>query len=358
MIRFIGRRILVALPVLFGILFLVFALARLLPGDPCVAALGERASEETCAIWSAERGLDRPVPEQFLIYLQEIARGDLGTSAKDGRPVTELLIERLPATIELSIFALFLAALVGIPLGIISAMRRNSAVDVGTMALANLGVSTPVFVLGLVLAFLFAVVLKDTPFALPPSGRLTAGTPVPPLAEVWGLEELSGPFRVLIDLLSNMYTFNALVRLDGALFVDAFTHLILPTVALATIPLAIIARMTRSSLLDNLGLDYVRTARAKGLNERGVVLGHAMRNALLPVVTIIGLQLGGLLSGAVLTETIFRLGGMGSAIFEAIEGRDYAVIQGFTVVVAVGFLVVNLLVDLSYAKLDPRVRLG
>jgi peptide/nickel transport system permease protein len=334
MTRFIGRRILVALPVLFGILFLVFALARLLPGDPCVAALGERADEETCAAWAAENGLDQPIPQQFLIYLQDIARGDLGTSAKDGRPVNVLLIEHLPVTIELSFYALLLAAIVGIPLGMISATRRNSPADVGTMA------------------------LKDTPFALPPSGRLTAGTPVPPLAEVWGLEELTGPFRVLVDLLSNMYTVNAILRLDGPLFVDAFTHLILPMVALATIPLAIIARMTRSSLLDNLGLDYVRTARAKGLNERGVVVSHAMRNALLPVVTIIGLQLGGLLSGAVLTETIFRLGGMGSAIFEAIEGRDYAVIQGFTVVVAVGFLIVNLLVDLSYAKLDPRVRLG
>lgn len=358
MIRFIGRRILVALPVLFGILFLVFALARVLPGDPCVAALGERADEATCAAWKAEHGLDRPIPEQFLIYLQEIASGDLGTSAKDGRAVTELLIERLPVTIELSLFALLLAALVGIPLGVISAVRRNSAADVGTMALANLGVSTPVFVLGLVLAFVFAVLLKDTPFALPPSGRLTAGTQVPPLADAWGLSDLSGPLRVVLDVLSNMYTFNAIVRLDGELFADAAVHLILPTVALATIPLAIIARMTRSSLLDNLGLDYVRTARAKGLNERGVVLAHAMRNALLPVVTIIGLQLGGLLSGAVLTETIFRLGGMGSAIFESIEGRDYAVIQGFTVVVAVGFLVVNLLVDLSYAKVDPRVRLG
>lgn len=358
MIRFIGRRILVALPVLFGILFLVFALARLLPGDPCVAALGERADAETCAQFNARHGLDRPIPEQFGIYLGELTRGELGNSAKDGRPITELLLERLPTTVELSLLALLLAALVGIPLGIISAIRRNSVVDVGTMALANLGVSTPVFVLGLVLAFLFAIILKDTPLALPPSGRLTAGTSVPQLAEVWGMQELGGPLRVILDFLSNIYTFNALVRLDGELFIDAVTHLILPAIALATIPLAIIARMTRSSLLDNLGLDYVRTARAKGLNERGVVLAHAMRNAMLPVVTIIGLQLGGLLSGAVLTETIFRLGGMGSAIFEAIEGRDYAVIQGFTVVVAVGFLIVNLIVDISYAKLDPRVRLG
>lgn len=357
MTRFIVRRILVAIPVLFGILFLVFAIARLLPGDPCVAALGERADPETCAVFNEQHGLDKPIPQQFVIYLGEIARGDFGTSAKDGRPVSELLIERLPTTFELTFYALLLATIVGIPLGILSATRRNTSADVGTMALANLGVSTPVFVLGLVLAFVFAVVLKDTPFALPPSGRLTPGTSVPPLAEVWGLSELEGPLRSFIDFMSNIYTFNAIVRLDGELFTDTVTHMILPAVALATIPLAIIARMTRSSLLDNLSLDYVRTARAKGLSERGVVLGHAFRNALLPVVTIIGLQLGGLLSGAVLTETIFRLGGMGSAIFEAIEGRDYAVIQGFTVVVAMGFLVVNLLVDLSYAKLDPRVRL-
>jgi ABC-type dipeptide/oligopeptide/nickel transport system permease component len=348
----------IAIPVLFGILFLVFAIARLLPGDPCVAALGERADPETCAIFNAEHGLDKPIPQQFVIYLGEIFRGDLGTSSKDGRPVSVLLIERLPTTFELTIYALLFATVVGIPLGIISATRRNSSADVGTMALANLGVSTPVFVLGLVLAYFFAVVLKGTPFALPPSGRLTAGTIVPSLAETWGLQDLEGPLRSFIDFFSNIYTFNAIVRLDWALLSDTLSHMILPAVALGTIPLAIIARMTRSSLLDNLSLDYVRTARAKGLNERGVVLGHALRNAMLPVVTIIGLQLGGLLSGAVLTETIFRLGGMGSAIFEAIEGRDYAVIQGFTVVVAMGFLVVNLLVDLSYAKLDPRVRLA
>lgn len=358
MIRFITRRIVIAIPVLFGILFLVFAIARLLPGDPCVAALGERADPETCAIFNAEHGLDKPIPQQFVIYLGEIFRGDLGTSSKDGRPVSVLLIERLPTTFELTIYALLFATVVGIPLGIISATRRNSSADVGTMALANLGVSTPVFVLGLVLAYFFAVVLKGTPFALPPSGRLTAGTIVPSLAETWGLQDLEGPLRSFIDFFSNIYTFNAIVRLDWALLSDTLSHMILPAVALGTIPLAIIARMTRSSLLDNLSLDYVRTARAKGLNERGVVLGHALRNAMLPVVTIIGLQLGGLLSGAVLTETIFRLGGMGSAIFEAIEGRDYAVIQGFTVVVAMGFLVVNLLVDLSYAKLDPRVRLA
>ena len=357
MTQYIVRRLVIAIPVLFGILFLVFALARLLPGDPCVAALGERASAETCDRWRTDHGLDRSIPEQFGIYLGEIASGNLGTSAKDGRPVGELLIDSLPQTIELAFYALLFAVLLGIPLGIISAIRRNSAIDVGTMGIANLGVSTPVFVLGLVLAYLFAVVLRGTPLALPPSGRLSPGVSPIPLSEAWGLEGLEGPLRALLDLVSNIYTINAIVRLDGELFVDTVAHLILPAVALGTIPLAIIARMTRSSLLDNLGLDYVRTARAKGLRESGVVLRHALRNAMLPVVTIIGLQLGGLLSGAILTETIFRLGGMGSQIFQAIEGRDYAVIQGFTVVVAVGFVVVNLLVDLSYALLDPRVRL-
>jgi len=225
------------------------------------------------------------------------------------------------------------------------------------MLIANVGVSTPVFVLGLVLAYFFAVTLNGTPFELPPSARLPAGTNAPALAEVWGLEDLQGPLRAVLDFLSNINTFNAIVRLDGELLVATVRHMILPALALGTIPLAIIARMTRSALLDELGLDYVRTARAKGLRDRAVVLKHAFRNALLPVVTIIGLQLGGLFGGAVLTETIFNLAGVGRAVTEAIGARDYAVIQGFTLVIAIGFVVVNLLVDLSYAYLDPRIRL-
>jgi peptide/nickel transport system permease protein len=228
---------------------------------------------------------------------------------------------------------------------------------VGTMIIANLGVSIPIFVLGLLLAYLFAITFKDSPIALPPSGRLSPGTSVVPLSTVWGLQSLSGPPRALLDFFSNMYIFNALVTFNWGLLGDALRHLILPMLALGTIPLAIIARITRSSLLDVLGHDFVRTARAKGLRERRVVLRHGLGNALLPVVTIIGLQLGGLLSGAVLTETIFRLGGVGSAIFEAVLGRDYQIIQGFSVLVAVIFILVNLAVDVSYAKLDPRVRL-
>jgi peptide/nickel transport system permease protein len=358
MIRFIIRRVLSSIPVLIGIILLVFTLARIIPGDPCTATYGEKATPELCAQFAVRYGLDKPIPEQFVIYLGAIAQGDLGSSIRFGRPVSDLLLERLPVTVELTVVALLFASVVGITLGLLSATRRNSPVDVGTMIIANLGVSTPVFVLGLFLAFVFAVLLRDTPFAMPPSGRLTPGVSVVPLATSWGLTELSGLPRVLLDFVSNMYVINTLITGQWAALADAIRHLILPAIAVGTIPLAIIARMTRSSLLEVLGLDYVRTARAKGLKERGVVIRHGMRNALLPVVTVIGLSLGAFLSGAILTETIFNLTGMGRTLFEAISGRDYIVIQGVTVVVAVAYLLVNLIVDVSYALLDPRIRLG
>jgi peptide/nickel transport system permease protein len=355
-IRFIVRRLLVAIPVLLGIVFITFALARLVPGDPCRAVLGERASDQVCDAFTRRYGLDEPIPVQFGLYLQQLAAGDLGTSIKHSRPVTTLLVERLPTTIELTFWAMLFAISVGIPLGLLSARRRNSAVDVTTMGFANLGVSIPVFVLGLVLQYIFAIVLKDTPFSLPVQGRLSTGIQVVPMAEVWGLEGLSGAPRSVLDFFSGIYTFSALVTGQWEAWIDAFRHLILPALAVGTIPLAIIARITRSSLLDVLGLDYVRTARAKGLRERAVVLRHATRNALLPVVTVIGLQLGLLMSGAVLTESVFNLAGVGRSLFEAITGRDYVVIQGFTLLIAVFYVTVNLLVDISYAYLDPRIR--
>ena len=259
-------------------------------------------------------------------------------------------------TVELSIYALIFATTVGILLGVISAVRRNSKTDVATMAFANLGVSIPVFVLGLLLAFVFAILLKNTPIALPPSGRLSPGISIIPLATRWGLTNEHGFIRGVVDFLSNMYTVNALLSAQWSIFFDGLRHMILPAIALGTIPLAIIARITRSSLLDVLGLDYIRTARAKGLAEPAVVRRHGMPNAMLPVVTIVGLQVGGLLSGAVLTETVFNLAGVGKAVFEAIEGHDFAIIEGFTLVVAIGFLIINLLVDISYAYLDPRIR--
>ena len=223
-------------------------------------------------------------------------------------------------------------------------------------AITLFGISMPVYWLGLMLIVLFAIVLKDTPFSLPPSGRLSSGVSVEPLAEVWGLESWTGPPRAILDFVSGIYIFSGLISGQWGAAADAFRHLILPAIALGTIPLAIIARITRSSLLEVMGLDYVRTARAKGLGERAVILRHAARNALLPVVTIIGLQLGALLSGAVLTETVFNLAGVGRSLFEAISGRDYVVIQGFTLLIAVTYVTVNLIVDVSYGFLDPRIR--
>ena len=234
-------------------------------------------------------------------------------------------------TIELGVTAMFIAIIVGLPAGIISAVRRNSIVDVLTMVGANLGVSIPVFFLGLMLIYLFAVVFKDTSLVLPPSGRLTAGLSPTPFYEVfgWQVEEgLSVRFH-LYEFVANHYIFNALITRDWEVFWDAIRHLILPAFALSTIPLSIIARMTRSSMLEVLGLEYVRTAKAKGLPGHMVVLKHAFRNALLPVVTIVGLQLGTILSGAVLTETIFGLAGVGRSVVEAIFSRDFPVLQGF-----------------------------
>jgi peptide/nickel transport system permease protein len=358
MTSYITRRLLLAVPVLLGILFATFALARLLPGDPCRAVLGEHATDQICDAFMERHGLNRPIPTQFMIYLGEVARGDFGDSLRFQRPVTLLLSERLPVTVELSLSALTFAIIVGVPLGIISAYWRNSAVDVGTMLVANIGVSMPVFWLGLMLAYTFAVLLKDTPLWLPPSGRMTSGMYLRPLYEAWNVSTAPGEalYNVLA-FLSNINTFNALVTGSWAQLWDAIKHLILPSIALGTIPMSIIARMTRSSLLEVLGLDYVRVARAKGLREHAVVLKHALRNALLPVVTIIGLQLGYLLGGAVLTETIFGLTGVGKTLFDAITSRDYVVVQVFTLVIAVGFVVINLIVDLSYAFLDPRIRL-
>jgi len=357
MSRYIIRRLLLTIPVLAGILILVFFLSHILPGSQCRALIGERATDAMCADFDHLHGLDLPVYQQFVNYVAGLAQGDLGASVKTSQPVTTLLIERLPVTIELSFYALLFAVPLGVLLGIVSASRRNSSMDVVTMAGANLGVSVPIFVLGLMLAFVFSYLLKGTVLWLPPSGRLTPGLTITPLVVSWGLEDLKGPLRNIIDFFSNIYTFNALITAQWVIFVDAFRHLILPAIALGTIPLAIIARITRSSLLDVLGLDYIRTARAKGLSDKAVVRHHALPNSMLPVVTIFGLQVGALLGGAVLTETIFNLSGVGRAVSESIASRDYAVVQGFVVVIAIGYMFVNLAVDISYAFLDPRIRL-
>ena len=358
MIQFIIRRLLVSIPALLGVIFVVFALARLLPGDPCIAALGERATEAICFDFNERFGLNEPIPIQFVLYLQQLARFDLGDSIAQGRPVTEILMERLPTTIELAFYALLFASLVGVVLGLAAALRRNSKTDVGTMVGASLGVSIPIFVLALLLQYVFAVLLRGTFFQLPPSGRLSPGRQFDTIPEAWGLTNLEGLPRVVLDFMSNIYTFNFAITLQLDNFVDATQHLILPVVALGTISLAIIARITRSSLLEVLGLDYIRTARAKGVSDRNVIRRHAFRNAMLPVVTIIGLQLGLLLAGAVLTETIFNLTGVGKTMFDAIQGRDFIVVQAFTIIIAIVYLAMNLVVDISYAFLDPRIRLN
>jgi peptide/nickel transport system permease protein len=360
MIQYTIRRIILAIPVMFAVLLLTFLLARSIPGDPCRSILGEKATAEVCNVFLREHGLDRPLPVQFAIFLANLVRGDLGDSIRFSRPVTLILAERLPTTIELGIGAMILAVSIGIPLGILSAVRRNTIIDVGTMMGANFGVSIPVFFLGLMLVYFFAITLKDTPLSLPPSGRLTAGITPTPFYEVYGLDNgvESGGFKFhLYEFIANLYLINALIAFDWEVFWDALKHLVLPALALSTIPLAITARMTRSSMLEVLGLDFVRTARAKGQTERVVVLRHAFRNALLPVVTIVGLQLGAILSGAVLTETIFGLSGVGRSVIEAIFARDFPVLQGFVIVIAFIYVFFNLVVDLSYAILDPRVRL-
>jgi len=356
MAGYLLRRLILALPVLLGILFVTFALARLLPGDPCHSALGERATKEICDAFNKRFGLTEPIPEQFRIYLRDVLRGDLGDSIKFGRPVTELMVERLPMTLELSFYAMLFAVIVGIPMGVISAYYHNSAIDVGTMIWANIGVSMPVFWLGLMLSYLFGVALKGTPLWLPPTGRLSAGVSIEPFYQAWGLQ-VNADTLTVPGFIANIHTLNALLVGDWAGFKDALRHMILPALALGTIPLSIIARMTRSSLLEVLGLNYIRTARAKGVREIGVVTRHGLRNALLPVVTIIGLSMGGLMSGAVLTETVFGLSGVGRVLYDSITGRDYTVVQAFTLIIAVVFVFINLIVDTLYAYLDPRIRL-
>jgi peptide/nickel transport system permease protein len=357
MSTFVLRRIVLTIPVLIGILIVTFVLLRSIPGDPCRALLGERATDEVCNAYIERAGLNRTIPEQLIIYVGRSLQGDFGSSSRFGREVSALIIERLPTTIELAIAALFVATLVGIPLGITSAYRHNSAVDVGTMVGANLGVSMPVFWLGLMLAYLFAVVLKDTPLALPPSGRLEAGANYPPFYVLWGLAPNEAGATGLMIFLARLNILNGILTLNLTQLVDAFRHLILPAIAVSTIPLAIIARMMRSSLLEVLKRDYVRTARSKGLSEYFVVVRHAVNNALLPVVTVIGLSFGGLMSGAVLTETVFGLSGIGRILFDGITARDYSLVQGITVVTAFAFVLINLFVDMLYGYLDPRIRL-
>jgi len=357
MLQYIIRRLLLLFPVLIGILLVTFIITRAVPSDPCYVMLGEKATKAQCDRFRERFGLNDNVFVQFGRYMAQIVQGDFGDSIQYKRPVVDIISERLPMTIELTIGAMLFSSIVGISFGVISALRRNSAIDVGTMIIANIGVSMPVFWLGLILAYVFALVLKGTPFYIPPSGRLSASLSLIPLAKTWGLTDLSGVSKFLLAFISNSTILNGLLTLNFLQLKDALWHLILPSLAVGTIPLATTARMTRSSLLEVLGQDYIRAARAKGVKERVVISKHALRNAFIPIITIIGLEISGLLTGAVLTETVFNLPGMGSSMVNAILARDYPIIQGFTIVIALIFVLSNLIVDISYAYLDPRIRL-
>lgn len=331
---YILKRLLSLLPVLLGITLLVFCFLHLIPGDPAVVLLGERATPEQIAALREQLGLNQPLPVQYLIFLGNLLRFDLGNSIISGIPIAAELRSRFPATLELSLGAMLVALILGIPAGILAAVRKNSWLDNLLMSGSLLGVSLPVYWLGLLLIYLFAVNLQW----LPPSGRISVDV----------------GFR--FQPLTGFYLLDALLRLDGGALKDILAHLVLPALALGTIPLAILARITRSAMLESLAQDYIRTARAKGVPAVGVILRHALKNALLPINTIIGLQFGTLLGGAILTETIFSWPGIGSWIYDGILDRDYPVVQGGVVFVAIAFVLINLIIDISYAFFDPRIQ--
>jgi peptide/nickel transport system permease protein len=330
--RYFIKRVLTVIPVLLGVSMLVFSFVRIVPGDPATIMLGERATPENIARVREQLGLTKPIYEQYWIFLSHALQGDLGTSVLRQEPVSREIIRRFPATIELSLAAILVALVVGIPAGIISAIRRGSWFDTASMLVALTGVSMPIFWLGLMLTFFFAVVVH----LFPTGGRLDSGTN--------------------FATITNFVLLDSLLKGDINIFFQAFRHLFLPAIALGTIPMAIIARMTRSSMLEVLSQDYIRTAHAKGLTERVVVTKHALRNAWLPVITVVGLQVGRLLSGAILTETVFSWPGIGRWLVDAIYARDYPIVQGVTLFIAVIFVAVNLIVDLLYAWVDPRVK--
>ena len=333
MFSFIAKRLGLVVPTFLGITLLVFSLIRLLPGDPVEALSGERGmTTERYERLIREFGLDRPLPVQYADYLWKAVQGDLGHSTITHEPVFKEFITLFPATIELSICAMLLALLIGLPAGIIAAVKRNTVWDYSVMGASLTGFSMPIFWWGLLLILTFSVTLGWTPV----SGRIAIQFDIPPVTG----------FMLIDSLLSS----------EKGAFKSALSHLILPSIALGTIPLAVIARMTRSSMLEVLREDYVRTARAKGASSLRIVGIHALRNALIPVVTTIGLQVGTLLAGAILTETIFSWPGIGKWLVEAIHRRDYPAVQGGILLSATVIIGVNLVVDMLYGVINPRIR--
>jgi len=332
MLRFVVRRLLLLVPILVGLSLLVFVWVRALPGSPADSILGERSTPALVQEYEERFGLDEPVYVQYWKYVQTTAKLDFGVSSATHRYVTDEIKERFPATVELALAAMLFSILFGIPLGFFAAKRHGGLFDHGSLFVSLIGVSIPVFFLAILLKYVFAVRLGW----LPSVGRIDVTS------------EVEHP--------TNFYVVDAIITRDWATLKDVLRHLVLPAIALGSIPLAIITRITRAAVLDVQNEDYVRTARAKGLPPQTVDRRHVLRNALLPISTIIGLQTGLLLSGAILTETVFAFPGMGSWLREAIFNRDYAVLQGGILFLALVFVLVNLVVDISYAIINPRIR--
>jgi peptide/nickel transport system permease protein len=331
-IGYIAKRLFHLILIMLGVSVLVFLMLRMIPGDPARLLLGEFATQEDLTRLRSQMGLDQSYPVQYGIYLKNILQGNLGNSLRNGVPVATEIGVRLPATVELAVAAMLIASLVGIAAGVISAVRQYSVFDYGSMFMALIGVSMPIFWLGLMLMYLLAVLFP----VMPMMGRIGMGSEP---------EAVTG--LMLVD---------TLLAGEFGGFLDALHHLVLPAFTLATVPVAIVARITRSAMLEVLNQDYVRTARAKGMAEAVVILRHALRNAFLPVVTVLGLNLGLLLGGAVLTETIFSWPGLGRYVVDSLMARDYAAVQGCILVFAALMAFINLIVDLVYVLLDPRIR--
>lgn len=341
MLRFIIRRMLLMVPVLFGLSLLLFGWLRALPGDPARALLGEKATPESIARVNAQYGFDQPLVAQYVKYMGQLLQGNFGSSSRTGEPVLGTFLNRFPATIELTVAALVFAIAIGIPLGYLAARRAGGLLDVLAVGSSLAGVVIPVFVLAYILKLIFAVGLPGPLGALafmPTSGRQDV--------------------RIDATHITNFYVLDGFLTREWDAALDALVHLVLPGIALGSIPLAIIARMTRASVLDVLNEDYVRTAVAKGLHQRVITFRHILKNALLPVITTIGLQTGALLSGAVLTETVFAFNGIGAYLFDSISNLDFAVLQGFILFIALIYALVNLIVDVSYGVIDPRMRVS
>ncbi|TCT25103.1 peptide/nickel transport system permease protein [Melghiribacillus thermohalophilus] len=331
MLNYIIRRLVFLIPVLLGVTLIAFSLMHLIPGDPARSMLGEKATEEQLEALREELGLNDPLAVQYGRYLGQVVTGDLGKSVKSDISVAEELANRLPATFELTLFAMGVAIFVGVLAGVIAAVKQYSWFDNISMTGALFGVSMPIFWLGLMMIWLFSVKLGW----LPPSGRLS--------------------HEIELTTITNLYLLDSILTWNWEAFWDSFKHLLMPGLALGTIPMAIIARMTRSSMLEVMRQDYIRTANAKGLSRFPVIFQHALKNAFLPVLTVIGLQFGYLLGGAVLTETIFSWPGVGRYVYLSILGRDYPVVQSTILVIAAIFVIVNLITDILYKYFDPRI---